>query len=157
MRWSMHTQKSNDLVLISASSPILCGIYEEGECKEVFRYEDKTLNALTKIAQIIKDKGIKRIFYAKGPGSFTAIKLTHIFLQTLKITQDIELYSLDCFYFNDNSPIKAFGNQYFIKEGEEIVLKGFESIECKDFALPKILRSEDFGTCNEPLYVLPPV
>lgn len=157
MRENMHTQKSNDLVLISTSSPILCGIYEEGECIQSFRYEDKTLDALTKLYQELRGRRIERIFYAKGPGSFTAIKLTHIFLQTLQITQGIALFSLDAFYFNDNSPIKAFGNQYFIKEGEKIILKSFEGAECKDFALPKRLKSEDFGTCNEPLYILPPL
>lgn len=157
MRENMHTQKSNDLVLISTSSPILCGVYEEGECIQSFRYEDKTLVALTKLYQELKGRRIERIFYAKGPGSFTAIKLTHIFLQTLQITQGITLFSLDAFYFNDNSPIKAFGNQYFVKNEEGIVLQGFTSPVLRDFALPKRLNSEDFSIFNEPLYILPPL
>lgn len=157
MRENMPTQKSNDLVLISIASPILCGIYQDGECIESFSYECKTLDALTDLCEKIKSKNIARVFYAKGPGSFTAIKLTHIFLQTLQITQNIELYSIDAFYFNQTSPIRAFGNQYFIKEGEEIILKSFESVESKDFALPKRIISEDFGRENEPLYILPPV
>lgn len=157
MRENMHTQKSNDLVLISISSPLLCGIYQNGECIESISYECKTLDALTKLSEKIKDKNITRVFYAKGPGSFTAIKLTHIFLQTLQITQNIELYSTDAFYFNANSPIKAFGNQYFIKENELITLKSFENLQPQGFALPQKIIQEDFGDNNEPLYILPPV
>lgn len=157
MRENMHTQKSNDLVLISITSPLLCGIYKQGECIESFSYECKTLDALTDLCEKIKSKNIARVFYAKGPGSFTAIKLTHIFLQTLQITQNLELYSLDSFYFNHASPIRAFGNQYFIKEKQKIVLKSFEEIKPSGFALPQKLRVEDFGRENEPLYILPPV
>lgn len=157
MRENMHTQKSNDLVLISTSAPILCGIYEDLECKEVLSYECKTLDALTQLCEDLKDKYISRVFYAKGPGSFTAIKLTHIFLQTLQITQNIELYSTDAFYFNHNSPIRAFGNQYFIKENELITLKSFENLQPQGFALPQRIIQEDFGDNNEPLYILPPV
>lgn len=157
MRENMHTQKSNDLVLVSISSPVLYGIYEDGECIEKSSLECKTLDALTKLCEDIKSKNIQRVFYAKGPGSFTAIKLTHIFLQTLKITQGMSLYSTDAFYFNNSSPIRAFGNQYFIKERGEIVLKKFEEVQSAEFALPQRIIEEDFGTCNEPLYILPPV
>lgn len=157
MRENMHTQKSSDLVLISTSSPILCGIYQDGECKEVLSYRCKTLDALTQLYEDLRGRKISRVFYARGPGSFTAIKLTHIFLQTLQITQGIELYSTDAFYFNHSSPIPAFGNQYFIKEGGGIVLKSFEQAQDVEFALPQKIIQEDFGDENEPLYILPPV
>lgn len=154
---SMHTQKSIDLVLFSVSSPILCGVYENLSLVDQKTYLCKTLDALTDLLSLFDEQKIGRIFYAKGPGSFTAIKLTHIFLQTLCITKEIELYSIDAFYFNNNAPIKAFGNQYFIKEEGEIVLRNFTQAQPQDFFLPSTIEVEDFSSENHPLYILPPV
>lgn len=152
----MPMQQSNNLVLLSCISPILYGIYENGKLIQSFQTAQKTLNVLSEIQLLIKAHKIKRIFYARGPGNFTAIKLTHLFLQTLQIAEDVELFCVDSFYFNANAPIKAFGNQYFIKE-EEILLKKFEVLPTCEFALPQILFEEDFKTECEPLYVLPAV
>ncbi|WP_305862377.1 hypothetical protein [Helicobacter cholecystus] len=153
----MPTQKSIDLVLLSTSSPLICGIYEDLELKERKDYECKTLDALIDLLVFLGERKIKHIFYARGPGSFTAIKLTHIFVQTLSITKEIELYSTDTFYFNSNSPIRAFGNQYFVKEDEEIMLRSLEKVENQEFVLPQKICKEDFSRINKPLYILPPV
>lgn len=155
----MLIQKSIDLVLFSVSSPVLCGIYEDLELKEDRSFECKSMDALTEILYTLRDRKINRIFYAKGPGSFTAIKLTHIFLQTLKIASGVEIFSTDAFYFNSNAPIKAFGNQYFVKkENEEIMLESFENgVVEQVFALPQKIHIEDFSIENQPLYVLPPI
>lgn len=153
----MPTQKSIDLLLLSTTSPLMCGIYEDLELKESRNYECKTLDALTDILSSLAQIKINRIFYSRGPGSFTAIKLTHLFVQTLSIIKNIDLYSTDAFYFNANTPIKAFGNQYFFKEGEEIVLKTLQQAQLQKFVLPQKIREEDFSKNNEPLYVLPPV
>lgn len=154
---NMPIQKSIDLVLFSTSAPLLCGIYEDLKLIEQKSYSCKTLDALTDLLSSLRGREIKRVFYAKGPGSFTAIKLTHIFLQTLQITKGIKLYSSDAFYFNANAPIKAFGNQYFIKEKGEITLHSFEQVQSCEFILPQKLNLEDFSQENEPLYILPPV
>lgn len=154
---NMPTQKSIDLLLLSTSAPLICGVYEDLELKESRKYECKTLDALTELFSSLSEQKIRRIFYAKGPGSFTAIKLTHIFLQTLSIAKDVELYSTDAFYFNSNAPIKAFGNQYFFKEDGEIVLKTLQQPVVCEFVLPQKIYQEDFSNNNEPLYVLPPV
>lgn len=148
-------QKSNDLVLLSSLSPILCGIYQDGRLIDSLQTQEKTLDALLKVFALIKKYKIKRVFYANGPGSFTAIKLTHIFLQTLQIVEGIELFCVDSFYFNANSPIKAFGNQYFLKTKEGIVLQSFQKDPCSVFALPKELKTQDFSLDCKPLYVLP--
>lgn len=150
-------QKSNDLVLLSSLSPILYGIYRDGKLVASFQTQEKTLDALLKVFAIIKEYGVKRVFYANGPGSFTAIKLTHIFLQTLQIAEGIELFCVDSFYFNANSPIKAFGNQYFFKTKEGIVLQSLQEIPRDAFMLPKELRIRDFSLNCQPLYVLPAV
>ncbi|XPV52291.1 MAG: hypothetical protein ACNI3H_07725 [Halarcobacter ebronensis] len=49
-----------------------------------------------------------------------AIKVAYIFLKTLRITKNIPLYASNGFNFNNNSPIKALGKKYFIKEDDII-------------------------------------
>lgn len=150
-------QESSDLVLFSTLSPILCGIYQNKKLIDSFQMQEKTLDALLKVFMLTKKYEIKRVFYANGPGSFTAIKLTHIFLQTLQIVKGIELFCVDSFYFNQNSPIRAFGNQYFLKTAEGITLESFQEISCDGFALPQELRVQDFSSDCKPLYILPAV
>ncbi|RDU64988.1 hypothetical protein CQA53_07030 [Helicobacter didelphidarum] len=59
---------------------------------------------------------ISGIYYARGVGSLSAIKLTHIFLQTLYIVKKIPLYAINSFYFSNYNEIKAFGNLSFFYE-----------------------------------------
>lgn len=165
-------EKPTNIVLISCSSPVLCGVYDDTfSLKTSFFSEEKTSDALVNIYQKLlayfKEEGLqlKAVYYAKGPGNFTSLKLTHIFLHTLALTQGVELFSTDSFYFNQNSPIKAFGNKFFIKKsGENIELKELvesENDEQKDlrkcFSLPYCLNTNDFDTHNVPLYILPPL
>lgn len=152
----MPMQK-NDLLLLSSLSPILYGIYSNKRLIQSFRSDEKTLDVLTKVHELILAHNIGRVFYAKGPGSFTAIKLTHIFLQTLSIVEGIELFCIDSFFFNSNAPIRAFGNRYFQKIENEIVLRSFEEEPRCEFVLPEILEENVFSSKCEPLYVLPAV
>lgn len=99
----------------------------------------------------------ERLFFARGPGSFMAIKVSYILLRTLSITKDIELFATDGFYFNENRPIKAMGKLYFVKEGDKIKTKVFNDIEAVEFDLPRLLHVEDFTKEVEPLYILPAV
>ncbi|PUD82755.1 hypothetical protein C2R72_00585, partial [Helicobacter pylori] len=59
----------------------------------------KTSEALVEVfSQLFEDfknptlPAIKGVYYAKGPGSFTSLKLTHVFLHTLALIHDFELY-----------------------------------------------------------------
>ncbi len=97
------------------------------------------------------------IFYAKGPGSFMAIKVSYVFLKSYAIVKNIPLFATDGFYFNGNLPIKAMGKMFFIKEGDNIT---FDKITPKRegvFKLPKILTEEDYSKNSLPLYMLPAV
>lgn len=149
--------QKNDLLLFSTTSPILYGIYIQGKLFEAYETQKKTLDALSVLHEIIEKNNIGRIFYANGPGSFTAIKLTHIFLQTVHILKGVELFCVDSFFFNQNAPIRAFGNQYFQKKGNEIILASFESESKCEFVLPEVLEKKFFDSKCEPLYVLPAV
>lgn len=106
---------------------------------------------------ILKEFNCARIFFARGPGSFMAIKITYIFLRTLSIVEDIELYATDGFYFNDNKPIKAMHKLYFIKENNTITTELFKSEQASEFNLPHIIEIEKFSKDIEPLYILPAV
>lgn len=165
-------EKSTKVVLIACGSPILCGVYDGVFLKSSFFSEEKTSEALIDIYQKLlvylkeEDLKLKVVYYAKGPGNFTSLKLVHIFLHTLSLTQEIKLFSIDSFYFNQNTPIKAFGNKFFIKKSDgSIELKEYTEFNDNEkkiqkssiFSLPCRLNPDDFGTQNIPLYVLPPL
>ena len=86
-----------------------------------------------------------------------AIKITYIFLRTLGITKNIELYATDGFYFNENSPIKAMRKMYFVKNDDKIDTQLFEEEQICEFVLPKMIELENFTKDIEPLYILPAV
>lgn len=78
--------KNVDVVCVTLSSPILIGIYEDKKLIETISTEEKTSDILPKIFENILQKyEIKNLFYAKGPGSFMAIKITYLFLKSLSI------------------------------------------------------------------------
>ncbi len=148
-----------EVLLISLSSPILLGIYIDGKLHKTITSSQKSSEVLaTLFEDILNEYKVVKLFYAKGPGSFMAIKIAYIFLKTLSITQDIQLLATDGFEFNQNSPIKANGNLYFMKENGKILTKKIDSTDIlRDFELPKELDYLIFEDNIEPLYVLPAV
>jgi tRNA A37 threonylcarbamoyladenosine modification protein TsaB len=140
------------------SSPLQVGIYQDNKLIKNFTTKEQTSEALPKIFEnILKEFTCKRVFFARGPGSFMAIKITYIFLRTLSIVKDIELFATDGFYFNDNKPIRAMKNMYFTKENEEIKTEFFNEEQNHQFILPKVIEIENFSKDIEPLYILPAV
>ncbi len=153
------TQKSRvDLVLVALSSPLLVGIYQEGRLVQKIQTAQKTSEALPVIFKDILAKyEVERVYFAKGPGSFMSIKLVYIFLKTLQIAKGIELFGCEAFAFNQNAPIKAFGNLYFVKENGKIVTKKFDVPPNSRFVLPKRLKELECNDDISPLYILPAV
>ncbi len=147
-----------DLLLIPLRNGIGYGIYKECNLYKQGLIEGKSLDTLIGLWIKIKEKyAINRIFYARGPGSLSALKLLHIFVHTLSITSGIKLFATDNFYFSEH-PILAFGNQYFIKYDGEIILKAFDvKIKDKIPNFPQKLNDKAFVDPLEPLYVLPAV
>ena len=156
---AQHTPKSSvEVVLIALATPILVGVYKEGVLQESIVSEQKTSEALPRIFKdIIQKYDLTRVYFARGPGSFMSIKLVYIFLQTLHIVKKIELRGCDAFTFNDNAPIKATGNLYFVKENGTIVTKILRDVEQKPFSLPKQLKNLACDEETSPLYILPAV
>jgi len=149
-----------DILLISISSPLLVGVYQNKKLIQTIEFEGKTSDLLPDIFMKLKKQyNIETIFYVNGPGSFMAIKIAYIFLKTYCIANKIPLYAVDGFAFNQNSPIKALGKKYFFnnKDGKISVNNLKEGIEIYPFKLPEELDITIFSDENEPNYHLPAV
>ncbi len=133
------------------------GIYRDSKLHHTYATDAQTSDALPEIfEEILQHYTICRLYYAKGPGSFMAIKVSYLFLKTLSITLDCPLFATDGFAFNKNSPIKAHGNRFFMKENGRISIKQMRSDATPlPLVLPKHLDHHLFETENEPLYILP--
>jgi len=155
-------QSSVKVIVISISNPILIGIYEEDMLVETISKEGKTSDVLPSLFdQILIDYDVKEIFYVSGPGSYMAIKIAYIFLKTISIVNEIKLYALSGFDFNNNSPIKALGKKYFFREEidleEKIVMKFLEENKIEEFTLPLDIKNIKFIENTLPEYNLPAV
>ena len=87
-----------------------------------------------------------------------SIKVAYIFLKTISITKNIELNACEGFEFNQNSPIKALGKKYFIKDENKIKVDFLEK-DCiiHDFKLPMCIEKYNFNEETLTIYNLPAV
>ncbi len=132
------------------------GVYENSILIQEFQSKEKTSDILPKIfAPILKKYNIQGLYYTKGPGSFMAIKVSYLFLKTISIAKNIQLFASDGFAFNQNSPIKALGTLYFLKKNGRIQTQKIENEKIVPFNLPKNLDKTLFSTNCEPLYIIP--
>lgn len=125
---------------------IECGIYKDFNTKDCNFIESKN-NAFiesgfvdSKTSDFIESNisnlghfhNAKNIYYARGVGSLSSIKLTHIFLHTLVLTKDVRLHATNSFHFTHNNEIKAFGAMsFFLKDSIESNFVTKDSIESK--------------------------
>lgn len=147
-----------DVIVIELSAPILVGVYQEGVLIRELRSVELSSEALPALfKEILSLYRIENIVYTRGPGSFMAIKIAYIFLQTLCIVHDIELYATNAFTFNDNQPIKAFGKLYFEQSNGTITTKKYDEAPAMSFKLPEKINLSEYSEEITPLYVLPAV
>jgi len=138
--------------------PLQIGVYEENRLIKSFISKDKTSEALPSLFEkILQNYDVKSIIYAKGPGSFMAIKIAYIFLKSISIVKNIPLLGADSFIFNQNNPIKALGNLHFIKENGIIRTQKIKSNKESSLKLPQFLDKKIFSLDSKPLYILPAV
>jgi tRNA A37 threonylcarbamoyladenosine modification protein TsaB len=148
-----------EILVITISNPLLIGIYENKKLIKEHKLDGKTSDLLPSLFKdLLKNYDIKTITYVNSPGSFMSIKVAYIFLKTICITKNIKLMALEGFEFNENSPIKALGKKYFIKQDNEIKVDFLEkdSIIC-DFKLPMCIEKYNFNEETLPIYNLPAV
>ncbi len=153
-----HSPKTYTLLIISISSPLLLGVYEDDILIDRFSSDKKTSDILLPLVIEILDRyNISKIIYTRGPGSYMAIKLTYIMLKTIELIRDIRCYGCSGFALNGAKPIKAIGNLYFIKEKETIITKKYEQLVDASFALPKSIQDLEIDEESIPEYILPAV
>ncbi len=146
------------LLVISISSPLFLGVYEDGLLIETLSSEKKTSEILLPLLNQCMDKyDVANIIYTRGPGSYMAIKLTYIMLKTIEITRNIPCLGCSGFTLNGGQPIKAVGNLYFIKEKETIITKKFEQPVNVVFTLPQSIHDLEIDEESTPEYSLPAV
>ena len=151
--------RSVDLIVIALSTPLVIGVYENNILTQTFSSQERSSDFLPPLfAKLLEKYDINSITYANGPGSFMAIKVTYLFLQTLHVTHDIEILAALGFAFNKQTPIKAMGKLYFHLENGEIVTKALdEETSLEAMELPKKYEKEKYFTENAPNYILPAV
>ncbi len=148
----MH-KKEVDVLLVTLSSPLLIGIYENDELIESISSEQRSSEVLPELfKELLQRYEINSLIYANGPGSFMAIKVAYIFLKSLSILKDIPLYAVDAFYFNQNRPIKAIGKLHFVKIQDKIETQKFDEVHEARFELPRRLDKNDFSKESAPMY-----
>lgn len=148
-----------EVLVITISKPILIGIYENKKLIEKFEIEGKASDLLPSYFKKIFEKyKVEKLNYVNTPGSYMAIKVAYVFLKTISISKKIELNACSGFEFNQNSPIKALGKKYFIKDKEDIKVDFLEK-DCiiRDFELPKSIEKINFNKQTLPIYNLPAV
>lgn len=146
-------KRMHDALIIAMSSPVLVGIYEEGKLVEEIRSDGMSSEVLAEIFESLLQKyTFSHLIYAKGPGSFMGIKVTYLFLKTLSIAKKIPLLATDAFFFNQNSPIKAYGKLYFVKNSSTIELLPIVSPQTVGFELPQSIDYQNFDADNLPYY-----
>ena len=149
---------SYEILIVSISSPLLIGVYKNGALVENIESDQKTSEVLLKIlTELFKIYNYSRIIYTSGPGSYMAIKLTYITLRSLEILKNIRFDACEAFELNGNTPVKAMGKLYFIKEKETIITKKFDEVLEQRFSLPSMLSEVAILENNKPLYILPAV
>jgi tRNA A37 threonylcarbamoyladenosine modification protein TsaB len=147
-----------DIVVIAISSPILVGLYLEDKLIERISREGMCSEVLLPVLKdLINQYEINSIIYARGPGSYMAIKIAYITLKTIEITRGIRLKGCNAFLFNDNNPIKAMGNLYFVKEKETIITIKLDEVKNRNFTLPQSIEKLNIDDDTTPLYLLPAV
>jgi hypothetical protein len=133
-------------------------VYENEKLIRTISSEKKTSEILLPlIMECLDAYDISKIIYTRGPGSYMAIKLTYIMLKTIEIIRGIECVGCSGFVLNDNKPIKAIGNLYFIKEKETIITKKYEEPVDVSFALPQSIQDLEIDEESTPEYILPAV
>jgi len=143
----------HDAVVIALTSPVIVGIYRNGELVDRFESMSQSSDALPQLFKTILEKyTLSHLVYAKGPGSFMAIKVAYLFLKTLSIVKGIPLLAADAFYFNGNRPLKAVGKLHFVKIASIITTQKFETEQIARFELPSHLKLNDFSDDALPYY-----
>ncbi len=146
------------LLVNTIASPLQVGVYQNETLHERYIEEGKTSDVLLPLLmKLLQRYPVSRIVYARGPGSYMAIKLTYVTLKSIEVVQGIPCFGCSAFTLNNNQPVKAMGNLYFIKEKETIITKKFDTPVEAAFVLPQSIQDLEIDEESAPAYLLPAV
>ena len=147
-----------EVAVLSITAPLKIGIYEAGRLVAMLESMGKSSDELPRLfSRVLKEYNVIGIFYAKGPGSFMAIKIAYVFLKTLSVAKGIPLFASDAFVFNGGAPIKSIGKNYFVKTERGIEITRLDEVPSCEFNLPQVLDRKLFSEDAKPMYVVPAV
>jgi hypothetical protein len=158
MSWCLQKQKIK-LLLLSAKSPFLVGIYDEANelLEQRTLHDAKASDVLpVLIEELLGLYEPTALFYANGPGNQMSIKISFVCLKTLSIVKNIPLKASSSFSFNGFTPIELTNKRFFCFENGNIIVSHIEGLQEALFVLPTKLDETVFGSDHEPVYILPP-
>ncbi len=153
------------VLLCALSSPLLLGVYHKESLCLSLSHRGKCSDGLVQLWKQALEfmqshhYNLEKIILARGPGSWMGIKLSYIFAQSIAIAQNIEIVGIDGFMLNDNNPIFAYGQSYFVKKGNEIIVQNKQAIISSEQkpTLPQSLHQLSYSSQTSPLYILPAI
>ena len=148
-----------EILVITISKPLLIGVYKDKQLLRKIEQNGLTSDELPILFKdLLEEFDVKTIIYVNTPGSFMSIKIAYIFLKTISMIKNIEFLAANGFLFNQNSPIKALGKKYFIKDQNKVKVDFLEK-DCiiHDFNLPMSIEKYNFNEETLPIYNLPAV
>ena len=123
MKKSTQSKKNiYELALLCINSPMYYAVYKDRELFFESKKEGKILDCLHSMQCELQEKriDISAVYYARGPGNLSALKLAHTFLHTLAVMEGVRLHSCDSFALLGDVAIFAYGKRYFIKRDKNI-------------------------------------
>lgn len=146
-------------VLLSVYSPFVIGIYKGDKLVKKIEAEGKASDVLpVMIEKALSEFAPEEIYYTNGPGNHMSLKIAFVCVKSLCIIKKIPLFGVSPFVFNEGSPIKAFGNSYFVPKKDKIEIEVLDgSVLSVPAVLPHSIDFESIKGCDEPLFLLPAV
>ena len=143
---------SCELLFITLGSPLLAGIYQNGELKQSLSSDKPSSEAITELlAELKKQYKITKIIYANGPGSFMGLKVAFVALSVFAGVYGCEFGAVSGFSLNGNAPIAAKKGFSFVLNDDKISLEPVLGVSA---SLPKSLKNLSISTDALPNYVL---
>ena len=120
---------SCELLFITLGSPLLVGIYQNGELKQSLSSDKPSSEAITELlAELKKQYKITKIIYANGPGSFMGLKVAFVALSVFAGVYGCEFGAVSGFSLNGNAPIAAKKGFSFVLNDDKISLEPVLSV-----------------------------
>ncbi len=134
------------------------GVYKDDVLVQTVVLNDRASTQLPPVLQeLLAEYTVSQIVYVNSPGSFMALKIAYVTLKTIELLRGIKLKAVDGFACNDNSPIRAIGKIYFVKEDGTITTKKYQDAVKQEFFLPQRIDSLNISAQTAPKYEIPAV